>query len=171
MPFITGLTFGFHAMMWPDSDEKMNSAGAVTLVALDVIMKLPVGLNTWPVGAESIGGRVTVSGNCWTIRPPGLMVYKVETLVPLSATHSGVVGPRARPHAFFRLGSISWAAPLMSETRLVWRNSLCGPPNGVDADADATGASAAGIATASTPSANVRNLGNREDMGTSLSLP
>ena len=42
---------------------------------------------------------------------------------------------------------------------------------GVDAEAAGATASAAGIATASTPTANIRNLGNREDMGTSLSLP
>src|SRR5512142_2229108 len=147
----------------------MNSAGPMP--ALDLTTKLPVGLNTWLVGAESMGGRVTVSGTCWTEPPPRLMLYKVATLVPLSATHSGVVGPRARPQAFFRLGSISCAAPLMSETRLVCRNSLCGPPKGEDADAAGATASAAGIAMASTPTASVRNLGNREDMGTSLSLP
>src|SRR5689334_14889255 len=156
-------------MIWPPSEEKMNSPGP--LPAFVLTTKPLVGLNTWPVGLESIGGSVTVSGTCWTIPPPGVMLYRVETLVPLSATHSGVVGPRARPHAFFRLGSISCAAPLMSETRLVCRNSLCGPPNGVDADAAGATASAAGIAMASTPTASVRNLGNREDMGTSLSLP
>src|SRR5689334_12762469 len=99
------------------------------------------------------------------------MPYRVETLVPLSATHSGVVGPRARPQAFTRLGSSSCAAPLTLETRLVWRNSLCGPPGCPDADAAGATASADGIAMASTPTANVRNLGNRDDMSTSLSLP
>src|SRR5512142_3145462 len=156
-------------MMWPDSDEKMNSPGP--LPALVVTTKPLVGLNTWPVGAESMGGRVTVRGTCWTEPPPRLMLYRVETLVPLSATHSGAAGPSARPHAFFRLGSISCADPLMSETRLVCRNWLCGPPKGVDAEAAGATASVAGIATASTPTASVRNLGNREDMGTSLSLP
>jgi len=102
----------------------MNSPGP--LPALVLTTNPLVGLNTWPVGAESIGGRVTVSGTCWTEPPPRPMLYRVETLVPLSATHSGVVGPRARPHAFFRLGSISCAAPLMLETRLVWRNSFRG---------------------------------------------
>src|SRR6266536_557127 len=117
MPFTTGSAFGFQAMILPLSEEKMNSAGPSP--ALDLSTKPSVGLNTWPVGLESSGGRVTTRGTCWAVAPPGLMLYSVDTLVPLSATHSGVVGPRARPQAFFRLGSVSCAAPLMSETRLV----------------------------------------------------
>ena len=47
-------------------------------------------------------------------------VMRVALLVPLSATHTGVVGPWARPHGFTRSASVSCALPLMSETRS-WR--------------------------------------------------
>src|SRR3954451_6689595 len=51
--------------------------------------------------------------------------YSVASPVPLSATHSGVVGPAARPHGLTRLGSVSCATPGMSLTRLVWRYPWC----------------------------------------------
>src|SRR5438034_5513621 len=90
-------------------------------------------------------------------------------LVPLSATHSGVVGPKASPQGFFRLGSTICAPTVVrSEIRLVWVNSLSWPWVRADAAGAATAtASAAGTATASTLAAKDRNLGNRDDMGTS----
>ena len=126
MPFTTGSATGLHAMICPPSEEKMNSAGP--LPALDLSTKPLVGLNTWPVGLESVGGRVTTRGTCLAVAPPGLTPYRVATLVPLSATHSGVVGPKARPQGFFRLGSTICAPTVVRlETRLVWRNSFRGP--------------------------------------------
>ena len=44
--------------------------------------------------------------------------YSVETSMPLSETHAGVAGPKARPHGLTRLGSVMRATPSMSETRL-----------------------------------------------------
>src|SRR2546430_10261372 len=156
-------------MICPPSEEKMNSAGPMP--ALDLTTKSPVGLNTWPVGAESAGGRVTVRPAFDAVAPPGLTLYTVATLVPLSATHSGVVGPRARPQGFFRLGSTTCAPTVVRlETRLVCRNSFPGPLPWGRADAAgaaAATASAAGTATASTPVANDRTLDRVDDMGTS----
>src|SRR5258708_2364701 len=90
-------------------------------------------------------------------------------LVPLSATHSGVVGPKASPQGFFRLGSTTCAPTVLrSETRLVCRNSLAWPWVRADAAGAATAtASAAGTARASMAVVKDRSLGNRADMGTS----
>src|SRR5262245_48225723 len=93
-------------------------------------------------------------------------------LVPLSATHSGVAGPRARPQGFFRLGSTTCGLTVVrSDTRLVCRNSLSGPWPWVRAEAAGAAvatASAAGIAMASTPTADVRSRRNLDDMDTSF---
>ena len=70
MPFTTGSAAGLQAMIWPLSEEKMNSAGPMP--ALDLSTKPLVGLNTWPVGAESIGGNVTLSLDGWAVGPTGL---------------------------------------------------------------------------------------------------
>jgi hypothetical protein len=43
----------------------------------------------------------------------------VETPVPLSATHAGLVALKAMPHAFTRFGSTVAAHPGTSETRFV----------------------------------------------------
>ena len=157
-------------MICPPSEEKMNSAGPMP--ALDLSTKPLVGLNTWPVGAGvHRRQRDRQSLDRRAVGPPGLTGYTVATLVPLSATHSGVVGPKARPQGFFRLGSTICAPTVVrSETRLVWRNSLSGPWVRADAAGAATDtASAAGTATASTAVAKDRSLGNRDDMGTSSS--
>src|SRR2546428_6785107 len=50
--------------------------------------------------------------------------YRVDTSVPLSATHQGDVGPAARPHALTRFGSRWSAKPGMSETRFVTVNAV-----------------------------------------------
>jgi hypothetical protein len=72
----------------------------------------------------------------------------VATPVALSDTHTGVVGPRARPHGFLRLASWSWANPFRSDTRLVWTYSLCPlGRDGWDAEALATPAGTAAAAT------------------------
>ncbi len=54
----------------------------------------------------------------WT--PPA---YSVETSLPFEDTQSGLAGRPGRydaPQAFTRLGSVCWAHPGTSETRLVW---------------------------------------------------
>src|SRR5262245_38289029 len=116
-----------------------------------------------------MGGRVTTRGTCVAVAPPGLTPYSVATLVPLSATHSGVVGPKASPQGFFRLGSTICAPTVVRlETRLVCRNSLPWPWVRADAAGAATAtASAAGTATARTPVVMDLSLGNRDDMDTS----
>src|SRR6266571_1077213 len=124
-------------MICPPSEEKMNGAGPMP--ALDVTTKSPVGLNTWPVGAEPAGGRVTVRPAFDAVAPLGLTLYTVATLVPLSATHSGLVGLRARPQGFCRWGSTTCAPwSLRLEIRLVWWNSLCGPEASADVPGTAT---------------------------------
>ena len=40
--------------------------------AFDLSTKPLVGLNTWPVGAESVGGNVTLSLDGWAVGPTGL---------------------------------------------------------------------------------------------------
>src|SRR4051794_13082414 len=51
--------------------------------------------------------------------------YSVATLVPLSATHAGVVGPCARPHGLTSEASMR-SAPGRSETRLCCTKELSG---------------------------------------------
>src|SRR5215471_16693612 len=103
-----------HALMSPFSVAKMNNAGASVVGSADVpIRKLPETFpKTAPVGPPR---TFTVSG---TFAPAP--VYSVDLLLlgsgPLSATHHGVVGPRARPQPLTRSGSVSGAAPGMSET-------------------------------------------------------
>src|SRR5436309_114098 len=109
-PFTIGSAFEFHAMMWPDSEEKMNAAGP--LPALDLTSKLLVGLNTCPVGAGSAGGRVTVRLAFVAVAPPAPTPYTVATLVPLSATHSGLVGLSASPQEFCRSASTTLSPTL-----------------------------------------------------------
>src|SRR5258708_16377962 len=94
-------------------------------------------------------------------------------LVPLSATHSGVVGPKASPQGFFRLGSTICAPTVVRlETRLVCRNSLSWPWVRADAAGAATApASPAGTATAGTPVAMDLRLGNLHYLGTSPPPP
>src|SRR3954454_19143782 len=86
------------AAIVPSSVEKMNRAPP----------KLDVPLKTRPVGAEGDGpvgfGIVTTkgapTGNGW---PAPL--YSVETPVPLSDTHHGLVGVRVNPQGLTRFGS------------------------------------------------------------------
>jgi hypothetical protein len=100
----------------------MNSAGA--LPALDLILKPLVGLNTCPVGLESMGGRVTTRGTCVAVGAAGAHAVQRGHAVPLSATHSGVVGPKASPQGFFRLGSTICAPTVVRSRQVGLRNSL-----------------------------------------------
>src|SRR5690242_15429903 len=66
-----------------------------------------VGLNASPVGAPP--GIETVKPTLVTTS--AIPEYKVEVLVPLLATHSGLVGESARPQALTRSGSVIVAWP------------------------------------------------------------
>ena len=102
------MTPGFQPRIFPSSVENRNSEGPDTPSWLTTKSELP--LNTVPVGAPF---TLTTSG---MVAP--VPSYRVETLVPLSATHHGVVGPAARPQALTRFGSTLAAAPGTSETSL-----------------------------------------------------
>src|SRR3954447_14235936 len=109
-----GGTVGLQPVMVPASDEKRKRA-APELVPECTTNAVGEPLKTAPVGAPS--GIETVSGTFATAVVPTAPEYRVDTSVPLSATHAGVVGPNASPHALTRLGSASSAEPGTSETR------------------------------------------------------
>src|SRR3954468_12063926 len=109
------------AEMVPASESKMNLAGTRPMLVRS--LNPFEALNTWPVGAPL--GTVNTSGAMLNGVPAVPPAYSVARPVPLSATHSGVVGPAARPHGLTRLGSVSCATPGMSLTRLVWRYPWC----------------------------------------------
>ena len=109
-------TAGFQAETVPSSVTKINRAGLP-----EVTSKSELPLKTAPVGAAGLlppegGGMVTTKGTIWPVP-----LYSVETPVPLSATHHGLVELRARPQGFTRLGSVVAASFGISETRSVWR--------------------------------------------------
>src|SRR4029450_7508996 len=129
-----GGTPGFQPVTSPASESNRNSAGPLAAPAWT--SNPGVGLKTCPVGAPP--GMFTTNGALLMGLPltkPGEMV---ALSVPLSATHTGVVGPAARPQGLTRSGSVSWARPGRadagvprwgpvswhrpgrSETRLVW---------------------------------------------------
>src|SRR6476619_6900455 len=109
------------AEMVPASESKMNLAGIGPMLVRS--LNPFEALNTWPVGAPI--GTVNTSGAMLNGVPDVPPAYSVAVPVPLLATHSGVVGPAARPHGLTRLGSVSCARPGMSLTRLVWRKPWC----------------------------------------------
>src|SRR3954470_18953614 len=109
-----GGTAGFQPVIVPASEENRKRAGPE--LAPECTTKPVPPLNTVPVGAPP--GIETVNGTFTTGEGPTAPEYSVETSVPLSATHAGVVGPNDRPQAFTRLRSVSSARPGMSETRL-----------------------------------------------------
>src|SRR6266536_1785800 len=113
---LTGLVNLSTALIPPDQPEMVPSS--VTKMKRAAPKSEPP-LKTIPVGADggtppTGGGTVTTSASFW---PAPL--YSVETPVPLSATHQGLVALRARPHGLTRFGSVTGASPGISETRLV----------------------------------------------------
>src|SRR5437764_15305889 len=89
----------FQAEITPASESKMNLAAPVPpSLNPDVLF------HTIPVGAPP--GIETTSGTICGMLPLTPPVYSVDTLVPLSFTHSGVLGPAAIPHGFTRFGSV-----------------------------------------------------------------
>src|SRR6266513_401667 len=105
----TALVPAVQPEMVPSSVTKMKCAPPKSELPLKTI---PVGADggTPPKG----GGTVTTSGIFWPAP-----VYSVETPVPLSATHQGLVALAVRPHGLTRSGSVTGARPGISETRLV----------------------------------------------------
>jgi hypothetical protein len=76
---------------------------------------IPVGKLTGAMGwLES--GIVTTNGGVGTGVPE--WSYKVATPVKLSATQKGLVGKKARPHPFTRLGSLFGVDGELVETKL-----------------------------------------------------
>src|SRR5919198_1428794 len=104
-----GGTFGFQPRMVPLSVAHMKTDGPE--LSPWRTTKLSLSLKTIPVGAPATW---TTSGN--GVPSP---VYRVDTLVPLSATHHGVVGPATSPQALTRFGSVCAATPGWSDTRSV----------------------------------------------------
>src|SRR5260370_29577055 len=90
----------------------------------------------------------------WATGPGAAPANSVVLSEPLSDTHSGepgtwsVPGVAARPHALSRSGSVNGATPVMSETRLTWRNRACPAPAGEAPAAIVASAVAATTATA-----------------------
>src|SRR5689334_20655941 len=113
----------FHAEMVPSSPAKMNSAapsvGPAPVPGMtksaDALKIVPVGTPGSPATADGI---LTV-GCSFT----PACVYNVDVPVPLFATHSTPVGPKASPHGLTRFGSMV-AAPndATSATRFAWTN-------------------------------------------------
>src|SRR5262245_29152760 len=116
-----GGTFGFQPVMSPLSESNRNSAGPLW-PAPSSTTKPDVGLKTCPVGPSP--GMLTTSGTIVGGPVTPSPVYRAATLVPLAATHTGVVGPCAMPQALTRLGSVTSALPGTSETRLCWTTRL-----------------------------------------------
>src|ERR1051325_4330612 len=112
------LTLGFQPEMVPSSVAKMKTAGPE--LPPEETTKSGVPLKTMPVGAAVSldpcgGGMVTVSASFCAF-----VLYSVDTPVPLSAIQKGLVGLKAMPQGFLRLGSVVTARPGMSDTRLCW---------------------------------------------------
>src|SRR3954462_7370481 len=103
--------------MSPASESKMKVAGLSAFELVDGSWKPSVGLNTSPVGAPPSTG--TTSSGPWIGLPSTAPAYTVLESVWLFATQIGGVGPAARAHPFWRLGSLRGATPAWSLTRLV----------------------------------------------------
>src|ERR671934_1800674 len=116
-------TVGLQPEIVPSSVSKMNRLGPEcppleTTKSLLPLKTVPVGADVVPGALPAGGGMVTTSGlasgNGW---PAPL--YSVETPVPLSATQNGLVDDDVIPQALTRFGSVVWARPGTSDTRLV----------------------------------------------------
>src|SRR4029453_14387993 len=105
-------TVGLQPRRTPSSPSKMNLDDALT-VPFVTLKPEPRVLKTTPVGPLSVP-TVTTS-DCGVPAP----LYSVERLVPLSATHHGLVEEAVSPQALTRFGSRFCAAPGTSETSRV----------------------------------------------------
>src|SRR6266567_1946834 len=118
-------TLGFQPDIVPSSVAKMKRPGLFpeTAKSLVPLKTLPVGAEIVPGGLPPGGGMVTTSciggEPTWTAVPSPL--YTVDTPVPLSETHQGLVGLCDRPQELTRFGSWNLAILGRSETRFVCR--------------------------------------------------
>src|SRR5258708_23445861 len=91
---LVGSTLRFQPDIVPSSVAKMKRLGSDTFFS--VTTKSLVPLKTLPVGAEVVlpagGGMVTTSGEP-TVNGVPSPLYSVDTPLPLSETHQGVVVP------------------------------------------------------------------------------
>src|SRR3954447_18354576 len=95
-----GGTAGFHPLITPVCEAKMNRAGP--LDAPECTTKSAVLFETIPVGAPPPG--IVTTSDALTIGPPPTSPeYSVETPETLSATQNGLVARDAMPHGFTRL--------------------------------------------------------------------
>src|SRR2546423_578836 len=118
-------TVGFHPVIAPASEAKMNTAGLLAVPSVTIkSVVLPVPLNTCPVGESP--GMVTLKG--WVIglpltSPP----YTSLRPPPLDETQKPPpLGLREMPQAFVKVGSVVGAIPGWSEIRSVARNTVLG---------------------------------------------
>ena len=88
-----GGTAGLQPVIFPASEENRKAAGPE--LAPECTTNPSESLNTVPVGAPP--GIETVRSTLLTGVFPTAPEYRVETSVPLSAIHAGVVGPKASP--------------------------------------------------------------------------
>src|SRR5262245_17006885 len=91
------------ARILPSSVEKMKRAGAPATSKLVLLLPTaPVGaFGTWTMSGPDGGGGNGVPS----------AAYRVDTSVPLSATHHGLVARAVSPHALTRFGSSTSATP------------------------------------------------------------
>src|SRR5690242_8901028 len=77
-----------------------------------------VSLLACPLGPGCPAGVVATVGDS-ALTPAAVTEYSVLRLVCWSETEKEPSALNEVPHGFFRLGSVIWARPAMSETRLV----------------------------------------------------
>src|SRR5438876_2901875 len=97
MAWVRSTKLGFQPDIVPSSVSKMNRLEkdvpfSETLKPPPPLKITPVGAAVVPAGVPVGAGMVTVSGTFMTSMP-WVVLYSVDTPVPLSATHQGVVGP------------------------------------------------------------------------------
>src|SRR6266852_6058338 len=81
-----------------------------------------------PTSRSVRAGTVTTSGFLVAVLPSALLEYRVDTPVRWSEIQNGLVGERAMPQGFLRLGSTITGSPPAGcwtlETRFVCTNGL-----------------------------------------------
>src|SRR6266699_4451032 len=122
MAWVTS-TVRFQPEIVPSSVANMNRLGperpfSETTKSLVPLKTLPVGAAVVPAGLPFGGGIVTTSGEPTGNGVPSPL-YRVDTPLPLSETHQGLVGLCDRPQGLTRFESVKRAKPGMSETRFV----------------------------------------------------
>ena len=128
---VARLAPGFQPEMVPSSVTKMKMAGLLAGVPLSKMKSVGLPLKTTPVGVDCAPGAKPGGGT--TTKSPGTPPASVKMLMGLPLPlkrlevpelllpiHHGLPpGERVSPQGFFRLGSMTGAIPVMSETRFV----------------------------------------------------